>query len=70
MWLDESFVSNANTLSALQGAMTGHPGGRAGKGVNHQSPEAKCGVRVVSHSTPGSDLGQRETEVKAEHLAW
>lgn len=42
--------------------MTGHPGGRAGEGVNLQSPEAKCGVRSVSHITslswPGSEGNQ------------
>ena len=48
---NESFVSNANMLPAPQGEMTGHPGGRAGEGFNLQSPEAKCGVRSVSHVT-------------------
>lgn len=47
----ESFVSDANVLSAPQGEMTGHPGGRAGEGVNLQSPEAKCGLRSVNHIT-------------------
>lgn len=59
---NESFVSNANALSAPQGEMTGHPGGKAGEGVNLQSPEAMCGVRGVSHITslswPGSEGNQ------------
>lgn len=48
---NESFVSIADVLSAPQGEMTGHPTGRAGEGVNLQSPEAMCGVRSVSHVT-------------------
>lgn len=48
---NESFVSDANMLSAPQGEMTGHPGGRAGEGVSLQSPEAKCGLRSVNHIT-------------------
>lgn len=48
---NESFVSFANVLSAPQGEMTGHPRGRAGEGVNLQSPEAMCGVRRVTHVT-------------------
>lgn len=48
---NESFVSFANVLSAPEGEMTGHPRGRAGEGVNLQSPEAMCGVRRVTHVT-------------------
>ena len=48
---NESFVSDANMLSAPQGEMTGDPGGRAGEGVSLQSPEAKCGLRSVNHIT-------------------
>lgn len=48
---NESFVSDANLLSAPQGDMAGHPRGRAGEGVSLQSPEAMYGVRSVSHIT-------------------
>lgn len=48
---NESFVNDANLLSAPQGEIAGHPGGRAGGGVSLQSPEAMCGVRSVSHIT-------------------
>lgn len=48
---NESFVSDANLLSAPQGEMAGHPGGRAGAGVSLQSPEAMCGGRSVIHIT-------------------
>lgn len=47
---NESFVSDANLLSAPQGETAGHPGGRVGEGVSLQSPEAMCGVRSVSHN--------------------